>query len=161
KGLELRNAQLRGRFDGDDDSLRFRGQATVRRLPPLGRAGPSPYVGTPVEGTAQALLRLAPGRVGAALHPLLRRSLALCGACPRGQARVLSTQLGAALTGNAILRVGTFRPTGAGLRSDLGRFRALPVAMLFELRPGVDAGALLAPLGKLPGAEALPGGWKL
>lgn len=160
-GIEVRSAQLRGRIEGDAEALTFRGQGNLRRLPPLGRAGRSPYVGTKAGGTAQALVRLAPGRVDAALHPLLRRSLALCGSCPRGQARVLSQQLGTALTGNAIIRAGTFRPTGAGLRSDLGRFRALPVAMLFELRSGVEPDALLQPFGKLPGAVPVDGGFRL
>lgn len=160
-GLELQSAHLKGRLDGDAEALTFRGLGTLRRLPPLAGGGRSPYVGTPAGGTAQALLRLAPGRVDTALHPLLRRAFALCGSCPRAGARPLARRLGAALTGNAILRVGTFRPTGAGLRSDLGRFRALPLAMLFELRAGTDGAALLAPFGELPGAERSEGGWKV
>src|SRR5690606_18907854 len=147
KGITLQSDLIHGTLDGDTRSLRFEGLARLRRLPPLGMAGASPYVGMAKAGTAQALVRVDPRRVPEALSPFLRRALAVCGSCPRGLSTTLSERLGAALTGNAVLRVGTFRPTDSGLRSDLGRLRALPTAVLFELSPKArNVTTLLAPL---------------
>lgn len=161
RGLELVFAGGRANVDGSADALRMQGTAASPRALPLQGAGASPYANVEVRGTAQLALRLEPRAGGAALTGALHRVARLCTGCDRallgGSIRGLSEQL----TGAAVIRIGTFRPTDAGLRTPLGRYRALPFALVAQHRPGRGISTALATLRQLPGVIATPDGVRL
>ena len=160
-GLAFAAAQLQGQADGDASRLTATGRTQLRGLPPLGRAGIARYAGTPMGGSAQAVLKLEQQGASRLLDPMLRRLSGVCSGCDAASLRAQLAKLGPLLTGEAVVRAGIFRPTEAGLRSQLGRYRALPFAVALQVKDAARVDALLAPLGARPGATAIPGGVRL
>ena len=153
-GLDLVFAGGRARADGSAQDLRVEGTAASPRALPLLPPGASPYANVAVRGTSQVALRLEPRAGGAALTGALRRLAQLCAGCDRAVLQQATQRLAGQLTGAALLRVGTFRPTNEGLRSTLGRYRALPFALLAQHQPGTGVSTALASLRRLPGVTA-------
>ncbi len=123
----------------------------------LAGAGPSPYAGVAYDGLAWARLRVEPTQVALVLAQVTGLMGRLCPGCSPQLLTEAATVLAPLLTGNALARVGQVKVKGT-LRTFVGRFFAVQLALLAEASDPTAARAALKALEGLKGAKALENG---